>query len=521
MADFGKIEDIGQLEEWLKMQDVPMRGAIAARASLRSLPAVMAIVDQKVESFDGEAFLTSALRATLASGVASLCPTPDTKVRSAVLSAADCASTSYNVTQAASHAARSSADSAFSAIRSATLSTALSAVRSSTLAAAESAFFAHEAALDSPLPLPSPPLYAADEATLSAALNDGTVGKMQPLAEKIFEHTLWSTDHRVPAVHNLWLSFAARPDPTNIWQFWIEWYQGMLDGAPMAWDLQLQIALIEDAIWNSGPEAVAAEIEAIKAQFLSEKAPLAEVVKFDDNIGAFRVIPQEIAKPTLLAATLSQVEDALDVVLADPSNGLNERSRETQVLRRSLLKYSNDPQRIEMDFFSAHAGLTRQILVEDLPPSEANLALQRALEEGAQAVRATHPDVAENRHILNSQKIAELSTDQKAKLAGAQPLLEAISSGVMQEDFSDDIAYLLEDHFRVPTFPPEFVAKHRNPILAESDEKYRTFGRLAQIAIQLLKSPQILDRIDGSAGYKAATIFLTVKELINLCIGLI
>ncbi|MBY6066861.1 hypothetical protein KUW17_08920 [Leisingera aquaemixtae] len=49
--------------------------------------------------------------------------------------------------------------------------------------------------------------------------------------------------------------------------YWHEWYQGFLDGKPLDWELQRRVALIEDAIWNAGPEAVAAEIERIRAEF--------------------------------------------------------------------------------------------------------------------------------------------------------------------------------------------------------------------------------------------------------------
>ncbi|WP_353328675.1 hypothetical protein [Phaeobacter sp. NW0010-22] len=62
-----------------------------------------------------------------------------------------------------------------------------------------------------------------------------------------------------------WEKFCAetgrQPSP---WQFWRDWYQGMLSNTPTDWDLQLQVALIEDAIWDAGPEAVAAEIAHIK-----------------------------------------------------------------------------------------------------------------------------------------------------------------------------------------------------------------------------------------------------------------
>ncbi len=55
------------------------------------------------------------------------------------------------------------------------------------------------------------------------------------------------------------------------WSFWREWYQGFLDGKPMDWELQRRVALIDDAIWEAGPEAVAEEIERIRTAFDVEK----------------------------------------------------------------------------------------------------------------------------------------------------------------------------------------------------------------------------------------------------------
>jgi hypothetical protein len=55
------------------------------------------------------------------------------------------------------------------------------------------------------------------------------------------------------------------------WAFWKEWYQGFLEGAPIDWRLQRQVALIHNSIWHDGPEAIAAEIERIQAEFGNTK----------------------------------------------------------------------------------------------------------------------------------------------------------------------------------------------------------------------------------------------------------
>lgn len=59
-------------------------------------------------------------------------------------------------------------------------------------------------------------------------------------------------------------------DYNDEWSFWREWYQGFLDGNPMNWELQRRVALIDNAIWKAGPEAVAEEIERIRAHYALE-----------------------------------------------------------------------------------------------------------------------------------------------------------------------------------------------------------------------------------------------------------
>ncbi|UWR79168.1 hypothetical protein K4K97_11120 [Phaeobacter inhibens] len=58
---------------------------------------------------------------------------------------------------------------------------------------------------------------------------------------------------------------------SNPWKFWSEWHKAFLAGKPLDWELQRRVALIDDAIWDAGPEAVAAEIERIRNLFELEQ----------------------------------------------------------------------------------------------------------------------------------------------------------------------------------------------------------------------------------------------------------
>lgn len=291
----------------------------------------------------------------------------------------------------------------------------------------------------------------------------------------------------------------------SIWSFWREWYQGFLDGKPLDWELQRRVALIPDEDWEKGPGRIAEKIAEIKARFLAEKAPLAETVEFNDDTAKFHTVPREFAKPDLLSATLAQVEDALDDVLARPGNGLDERSREVRVIRRVLTRYANDPQQIELNLVSVAVGLRRQMEeTRDLPESEENLALKAAVEDGALAIRATHPDVAENREILAQQALRELPQADKEALRDALPVLTAISEGTMQEDFADDVPELINDAIGpVPRTAPPLPGVTR------------TFGRAAEMRKQLTVKGR-LEKIVASPAFLAATVITTTAGLFGV-----
>ena len=44
------------------------------------------------------------------------------------------------------------------------------------------------------------------------------------------------------------------------WDFWTRWWDAALAGTPLNWDLQRDIALIPDEVWQQGPGPVAVEI---------------------------------------------------------------------------------------------------------------------------------------------------------------------------------------------------------------------------------------------------------------------
>jgi len=482
------ITDEKRTEAWLKEQPHQVQIAFATRCALRALPAIMRTNDAALR---GSAL--PVLRAILTSAVAASCPTPEI-IRAADAAAAACSvSTSTSAARCASagaSAARSAGDATSAA------GFAIGAARSASLAVAE--------ATDYPIVV-GLALTTDDTSALSS-------GDVDPAA--VFLQPLWpggAPPEGLARQYEKLRSFWKHDAP--VWTFWHSWYEDILAGRLVDWDFLRQVVLLPDEDWKAGPERIADRIEELQTRYLAKKTPQAERIEFVPETARFRAVPVPVRNPGLLGASLSQLSDALDDALANPSNGLSERSREARVLRRTVAKYGNDPQRIEMDLTTVHAGLTRQIVSEDLPPSEENLALQAVCEEGARAVRATHPEIAENRRILSRAAWKEMTPEARATVEAALPVLTAISEDDLADQFRKDIPELVNDAIGpVPNWAPK---------LPGADPATRIFGRVSRMSIILRSSVEALDAVAARLGMTRGEVIGIFVSLVGLGISLI
>lgn len=61
-------------------------------------------------------------------------------------------------------------------------------------------------------------------------------------------------------------------DPPGRWAFWIRWWDGVLSGRQVDWELQRLVALIPDEIWQQGSDAVAEAIAKLDKNSESDAA---------------------------------------------------------------------------------------------------------------------------------------------------------------------------------------------------------------------------------------------------------
>ncbi len=147
--------------------------------------------------------------------------------------------------------------------------------------------------------------------------------------------------------------------------FWQDWYKGFLDGKPLDWELQRRVALIDDAIWEAGPEAVAKEIECIRAKFELEQeiAALKEQLSAQQQISTRNPQIGDNGGPPLDGPAAKAFKKDLVLIWSDIEELESELSKpepSPPVLKRIAQSFSEIALRI-----AAYCGTTLDTIVKE------------------------------------------------------------------------------------------------------------------------------------------------------------
>ncbi|MCA8878530.1 MAG: hypothetical protein KDA73_00960 [Rhodobacteraceae bacterium] len=223
-------------------------------------------------------------------------------------------------------------------------------------------------------------------------------------AGTMFRHPVWRDVGEPTAVADARGKLLAFLDADpELWGFWRRWYQGMFDGRPMDWDLQRAVALIPDAIWQRGPEAVAAEIAQIEAEFAPE--PL-------DQDALRGHLERLAAAPELHADAAESVAVLIETAIARycdevPANGLPD----------GFAPFGELPR-----VFNAIAATLRRSSAE----AEKIDALQALVNELHATIAQLRGELAEARQRLTDTRLDALEADEKRKKGAS--LLNTLAS---------------------------------------------------------------------------------------------
>jgi hypothetical protein len=264
------------------------------------------------------------------------------------------------------------------------------------------------------------------------------------------------------------------------WDFWRRWYDGLLNSKPVDLNVQKDIGWIPLKEWVDGPSHIARLIAEIEARYLADA--VAERIELAPS-GRLALVSQDFPNDRHLGLLIDTVRDALDLATSGIRNELPEDAYQVRLLRHTFARYGNDPQRIEMDFERARVSLIEDIAADAIPASAPNRDLVQALADAAGAIRASDPEIAENRERLNRIRLGKVSPEDAARIAEAAEKVAEISEGVLRDD-------LMEDRFRLPgvrrsSGVPDPVVPvgtaERNAALEAQAAQLRLYSRLAKV----------------------------------------
>ncbi len=337
MAGIEEIKDQESLAAWLVTRPRADSIAIAQRAALRVLPLWGREMDQ-----DGlnKAELKSLplLRCVLISGVANKHQNPETRAAAssaysdAPANALDHTNEVTHLTNRAVYAARTSARAAYAEDeRSVTR-----AVRSAT-----SMVF---------------PTIDRTYTNWSEIRNDAFIlwRNEDPFARPLWQDS--SPDWFIKADAEMRAIWAK--DPASHWAFWTRWWDGVLAGKPLNWDLQHDIAVkVGNDVWNAGPGPVAEAIAGIETPYLVDAFVAANPYAMDVFVEAIsrKLVGQPVESPDL-DAVIKAIRTALADFASRCKRDTNPNGFGTEVLRlsapviddlrRDMRRYRDNPLRL-------------------------------------------------------------------------------------------------------------------------------------------------------------------------------
>jgi branched-subunit amino acid transport protein AzlD len=270
-----KISSNDEFKAWLNGQQQHVHIAIAVRIALRVFPFALLSILEKTPDFVLKSLALATGRVILTSAVQGNKPDADVNqavksiyssravhhassiIYSAINSVTPNAYSAYSVGQYALNTAHSTTQSAHSALTTLSLTPSvfsLKPIEITTRGAEVSA--------------------AVSSATSSAYLDANTIN--HNTTADLLQSPLWNNEKFSGLYKSTWAQFSTHilPDAPEF-TFWRDWYQGFLDGKPLDWNLQREVALIPDADWEKGPVHIAELIELIRAKY-DLKARVAE-----------------------------------------------------------------------------------------------------------------------------------------------------------------------------------------------------------------------------------------------------
>ena len=318
------------------------------------------------------------------------------------------------------------------------------------------------------------------------------------------------------------------------WQVWIGWYQARLEGTSPNLELDRDIALIDDKIWEAGPAVANAEVERLVDEHSSGKsgrrgaaADLQSLLEARDLRAALADFElDDLARLMRMVQFVDDVKDLEDSVLAqDRANRLSELRDLMADLARDIRDFASDNVPKYVARAATRYSNEAKLGVGEVRPGrlwDIGLELAAALKD--QDVEFSFPDhlfqkldhaVGKHRELMREYfasvlaRMRPLDRIQVAEDASPKDAIEALVSAVdgLDGDWGDapkpdpEIPAVLDD--RVEELRDILDRIHRSTDEAKKAELERTFWRKAKAAAVTVLRYGL--RVGLAAGFSVST----------------
>lgn len=423
MVGLPEIRDRESLEAWLKTRPREDAVTIAHRAAMRVAPLWVAAMGHDAV-LKADVTGVTILRLLLSSGVASKMPSP--RVSAAAL-AADAAAELVN-----------RATEPLASARLAAVAIAAQAARNAAAAAAATDAVA----------LTMNTVVRASASTHAALSTDNAPAVLLETAEQD-AHRLSANDdlERSP----LWVG---KNPHERAWQdsqpvlrdapggdFWIDWYQRALDGRPQNWPLLRDVALIDNALWAEGGDALDKAINGVRQEHALAATANAETVEPNPDTGKLRIVPASQMPDSVATYARRKILGAARIFDGEPDQAYGGLSPDLAMLRAAV----EDADNLPVELLDACASATRRLVVRietgDCPSAEQDPLIadyRHRLRDVGADILASDPEtrnVLERRAtITGNDALIENAEEIGEVVKAVEPLLESRLAGALPVD---------------------------------------------------------------------------------------
>jgi hypothetical protein len=199
------------------------------------------------------------------------------------------------------------------------------------------------------------------------------------------------------------------------WEFWARWYDRAMAGDPLPWDLQEQVALIPNEVWEAGPEAVAKEIAKIEAALSPSRARPDTVPEIERAI-LRQLVQGLLSAPQLTADFAASSAETIDRATQEYLNRSGENCLPEEFAA--------------LDALPGHFRRIGALALQDAAAQDAIVALEAEIEALNGAVARLEADLQDARKRTLDGRFKAAAIENLAKTVTSPWMIGAVGYGV-------------------------------------------------------------------------------------------